>query len=44
MEERVAKSLEDMGTGEKITEQNSNDLYHKIENLQMGPHKIAKLL
>jgi hypothetical protein len=28
----------------KIPEQNTNDLYCKIKNQQMGPHKIAKLL
>jgi hypothetical protein len=28
----------------KILEQNSNGLFCKIENWQMGPHKIAKLL
>jgi hypothetical protein len=28
----------------KIPEQNSNGLCCKIENQQMGPHKIAKLL
>jgi hypothetical protein len=38
----VRKSLEDMGRGEKISEQNSNGLYCKTENRQMGPHKIAK--
>jgi hypothetical protein len=40
----VGKSLEDMGTGEKNPEQNSNGLCYKIENGQMGLHKIAKLL
>jgi hypothetical protein len=28
----------------KIPEQNTNGLCYKIENRQMGPHKIAKLL
>jgi hypothetical protein len=32
IEEKVLKSLEDMGTGEKIPEKNSNDLCSKIEN------------
>jgi hypothetical protein len=40
----VGKSLEDMGTGEKIPEQNSNGLRCKIKNQQVGLHKIAKLL
>jgi hypothetical protein len=38
------KSLEHMGTGEKIPEQNSNCLCSKIKNQQMGLHKVAKLL
>jgi hypothetical protein len=38
----VEKSLEDMGTGGKIPEQNSNGLCCKIKNWQMGPHEIAK--
>jgi hypothetical protein len=34
-----------MGTGEKFLNfGTSNGLYSKINNLQMGPHKIAKLL
>ena len=41
IEEKVGKSLKDMGTGEKIPEQNSNGLCYKIKNQQMGPHKIA---
>jgi hypothetical protein len=44
IEEKVGKSLEDMGTEEKILEQNTNGLCCKIKNQQMGPHKIAKLL
>jgi hypothetical protein len=32
IEEKVGKSLEDMGTGKKIPEQNSNSLCCKIEN------------
>ena len=44
IEEKVGKSLEDMGTREKIPKQNSNGLCCKIKNQQMGPHKIAKLL
>jgi hypothetical protein len=44
IEGKVGKSIEDMGTGEKIPKQNSNGLCCKIENRQMGPHKIAKLL
>jgi hypothetical protein len=31
-EEKMGKSLEDMGTGKKIPEENSNDLCCKIEN------------
>jgi hypothetical protein len=42
--EKVGESLKDMGTGEKIPEQNRNGVCCKIENRQMGPHKIAKLL
>jgi hypothetical protein len=44
IEEKVGKSLEVMGTGEKILEQNTNGLCCKIKNQQMGPHKTAKLL
>jgi hypothetical protein len=44
IEEKVGKSLKDMGTGEKIPEPNSNGLCCKIENRQMGPHKISKFL
>ena len=32
IEEKAGKSLEDMGTGEKIAEQNSNGLCCKIKN------------
>jgi hypothetical protein len=42
IEERVGKSLEDMGTGEKLL--NSDGLCYKVENRQMGTHKIAKVL
>jgi hypothetical protein len=38
----VEKSLEDMGTGEKIPEQKSKGLCCEIENRQMGPYKIIK--
>jgi hypothetical protein len=44
IEEKVGKSLEDMGIREKNPEQNSNYLCCKFENGKMGPHKIAKLL
>jgi hypothetical protein len=44
IEEKVGKSLKHMGTGGKIPEQSTNDLYCKIKKRQMGPHKIAKLL
>jgi hypothetical protein len=44
IEEKVGKTLENMGTGEKNPKQNSNGLCCKIKNQQMGPHKIAKLL
>jgi hypothetical protein len=44
IEEKVGKSLKDMGTGEKFPEKNSNGLCCKTENRQMGSHKIAKLL
>ena len=40
----MEKSLKDMDTGEKNPEQNSNSLCCKIKNLQIGPHKLAKLL
>jgi hypothetical protein len=43
IEEKVGKSLEDIGTGGKNPEQNSNGLCCKIENQQMAPHKIAEL-
>jgi hypothetical protein len=33
IEEKVERSLEDMGRGEKIPEQNSNGLCCKIENI-----------
>jgi hypothetical protein len=44
IEEKVGKSLEDMGTGEKIPEQKNNGLCCKIKNQQMGPYKTATLL
>ena len=44
IEEKMEKSLKDMDTGEKNPEQNSNSLCCKIKNLQIGPHKLAKLL
>jgi hypothetical protein len=44
IEEKVGKSLEHMSTGGKVPEQTSNDLYSKIKNRQMGPHKITRLL
>jgi hypothetical protein len=43
IEEKVGKSLEDMGTGKKFLN-NNNGLCCKIQNQQMGPHKTAKLL
>jgi hypothetical protein len=39
----VGKNLEDIGTEEKIPEQNTNGLCSNINNQQMGPYKIAKL-
>ena len=42
IEEKVGKSLKDMGTGGKFL--NRTGLCCKIENPHMGPHKIAKLL
>ena len=42
IEEKAGKSLEDMGTGGKFL--NGTGLCCTIENQQMGPHKIAKLL
>jgi hypothetical protein len=44
IEGKVGKSLKDMGTGKKNSEQNSNGLCYKIKNRQTRPHKIAKLL
>jgi hypothetical protein len=44
IEEKVRKSLEDMGHGVKNPEENNNGLCCKIKNQQMGPHKVAKLL
>jgi hypothetical protein len=43
IEDKVGKILKDMCTGEKIPEQNSDDLCCKIQNQQMRHHKIAKL-
>jgi len=40
IEENVGKNIRHMGT----QQQNTNGLCSKINNLQMGPHKIAKLL
>jgi hypothetical protein len=40
IEEKVGKSLEHIGTGEKISEQNTNGLYCKIKNLKMGLIKL----
>ena len=44
IEEKVGKNLEHMGTKEKISEQNTNSFFSKINNQQMGPHKIVKFL
>ena len=45
IEEKVGKSLEDMGLGEKFLNRTAMACaVCKIENRQMGPHKIAKLL
>jgi hypothetical protein len=41
IEEKVGKSLEHRG---KNSCTDTNDLCSKINNRQMGPHKIAKLL
>jgi hypothetical protein len=38
IEEKVEKSLEPMGTGEKIPQQITNGFCSKINNRQMGPH------
>jgi hypothetical protein len=43
-EEKEGKKPGIYGHSGKIPEQNSNGLCCKLENLQMGPHKIAKLL
>jgi hypothetical protein len=42
-EESVEKP-QSYGHRGKIPEYNTNGLFCKIENRQMGPHKIAKLL
>jgi hypothetical protein len=42
IKEKLGKTLEDMGRGGKFL--NSNGLCCNIKNLQMEPHKIAKLL
>jgi hypothetical protein len=43
IEEKVGKTLEDMGTGEKL--QNRTTMARGVRSrIQMGPHKIAKLL
>ena len=44
IEEKVEKSLKDMGTEEKFPNRTAMVFFCKIENRQMGPHKIAKLL
>jgi hypothetical protein len=44
IEEKVGKTLKDMPTGGKISEQNNNALCCKTEYQQMEPHKTAKLL
>ena len=44
IEEKVVKTIKDMGTGEKYPEQNNNGLCYKIKNPKMGHHKIGKLL
>jgi hypothetical protein len=41
------ESWEELGTHGyrgKLPEQNTNGLYSKINNRQIGPHKIVKLL
>ena len=43
IEEKWGKASKMWAQG-KIPEQNNNDLCCKIEDRQMGPHKIAKLL
>ena len=44
IEEKVGKTLEDMGTGEMVLNRTAMACVYKIKNRQMGPHKIAKLL
>ena len=45
IEEKVGKNLKDMGTGENFLNRIAKlGLHCDIENQQMGPHKIAKLL
>ena len=44
IEEKVGKSLEDIGTVGKFLNRTSMACAARIKNRQMGPHKIAKLL
>ena len=44
IEEKVGKSLKDMGTGEKFLNRTAMACAVRSRILQMGPHKIAKLL
>ena len=44
IQEKVGKSLDDMGTRALSPEQNSYGLCSKIDNQQMGPHKTEKVL
>jgi hypothetical protein len=44
IEDKVRRSIEHMGTSEKISEQNTNGLCFKINNRKMKPHGIPKLL
>ena len=43
IEEKVEKSLKHINIG-KFPEQNTNGLFSKIKNQQMGPHEIARFL
>jgi ABC-type tungstate transport system permease subunit len=44
IDEKVGKSLEDMGTRKKFLNRTAMACVVRSENGQMGPYKIAKLL
>ena len=44
IEKKVGEESQTHGHREKVSEHNTNGLFSKIKNRQMGSHKIAKLL